>query len=130
MQGSKVRPMRNGAAFSNRQLVAVLVPVLCLAACGSSGGKTTSGGTSGDSIKIQGFKYSPTPLTVSPGQKITVTNADQTEHTVNSDKSGAFKSGDVSADNGTATFTAPGEPGTYTYFCAYHSTMHGTLVVK
>ena len=28
------------------------------------------------------------------------------------------------------TFTAPAAPGSYKFHCAYHSNMHGTLVVK
>ncbi|MGI8612722.1 MAG: cupredoxin domain-containing protein [Nocardioidaceae bacterium] len=36
----------------------------------------------------------------------------------------------VTAGGGTATFTAPTKPGSYPYHCTYHSSMHGTLVVK
>ena len=30
----------------------------------------------------------------------------------------------------TKTLTVPDQPGTYTFYCTYHSNMHGTLVVK
>lgn len=78
-------------------------------------------------ITIDKFAYS-TPATVSPGAKITVTNKDGENHTVTEDKDGGF---DLKVDgDGSATFTAPTEPGSYPFHCIYHSNMHGVLVVK
>ncbi|MDQ1688250.1 MAG: hypothetical protein QOK42_1225 [Frankiaceae bacterium] len=115
-------------------LVAVLALVAASACSSSSGGsKPASGaadsGAPGSAVTIQSFGYRPSPLTVTPGQKVVVTNKDGTEHTATSDKSGLFDSGDIDG-GGSQSFTAPTAPGTYTYMCKYHSSMHGTLVVK
>lgn len=87
---------------------------------------TTAAGGGGAAITIKGFRY--TPLQVAPGTTITVTNQDDATHTVTSDTKGTFDSGD--ADQGKpVTFKAPTAPGTYTYHCAYHASMHGSLTV-
>ena len=78
-------------------------------------------------ITIQDFSFA-VPDSVAPGAKITVQNEDDTAHTVTADTGNAF---DVKAPgSGTVTFTAPAAPDTYKFHCAYHSNMHGTLVVK
>ncbi|HKW05763.1 MAG TPA: plastocyanin/azurin family copper-binding protein [Nitrososphaerales archaeon] len=77
--------------------------------------------------------YSPDNVTLVIGQNNTVTwqNNDSAHHTVttNSAPSGAsFSSGDISAgDCFTHTFTTPG---TYEYYCTYHSWMKGIIVVE
>jgi len=77
-------------------------------------------------ITIKNFGYSHTSK-VMPGSKVTVKNEDATAHTVTADSGGAF---DVTVDAGkSATFTAPGKPGSYPFHCTYHSNMHGTLTV-
>lgn len=128
-----------------------VVPVLlvagtALAGCSSSSGysagakpsatPTTAGSSApaaapavGTALTISGFAYAPKPLTVAPGATVTVTNKDSATHTATSDTSGAFDSSDVS-QNQVITFKAPTRPGTYTFHCAYHPNMHGTLVVK
>jgi plastocyanin len=126
-----------------------VVPVLLLAGItlagcsSSSGGSTTAAQPSGaaprssapapaaagTALTIAGFNYSPKPLTVAPGATVSVTNKDGAEHTATSDTSGAFDSSDV-AQGQVITFKAPTRPGTYTFHCAYHPNMHGTLIVK
>jgi nitrite reductase (NO-forming) len=73
--------------------------------------------------------YSPSTITVVIGVNSTVvwTNADTMEHTVTAtDKS--FDSGLIEPGQSfTWTFTSPG---TYTYFCAIHPWMKGTVIVK
>jgi plastocyanin len=127
---------------SRRTLVPLVVLVgLGLAGCSSSSSKkgtvsapaaTTNAptaGTAGTSMTIAGFKYDPSPLTVAPGTSIPVKNTDGPEHTVTSDVAGLFKADDIK--NGmTVSFKAPTKPGTYTFHCEYHSSMHGTLIVK
>jgi len=77
-------------------------------------------------ITIDRFRY--TEITVPPGAQVTVINKDSGEHTVTSDTPGVF---DVHVGgNAQATFTAPNAPGKYTYYCTYHPSMHGTLVVQ
>jgi plastocyanin len=128
---------------SPKTLMVILATAALIAAtgCGASGtgGQGTassqassSAAPSGNSqqltITIKDFGYQG-PASVSPGAKITIKNEDSQAHTVTSDDGKAF---DVAVDGGggTAQFTAPATPGSYTYHCAYHSNMHGTLVVK
>lgn len=77
-------------------------------------------------ILIKGFKYQGA-VTVSPGAQITVINEDVEAHTITADTGNAF---DANIQVGTGTFTAPTEPGTYTYHCIFHGNMKGTLTVK
>lgn len=80
------------------------------------------------SVGVKNFTFSPTTLTVSPGSTVTVRNEDSTTHTVTaSDQS--FNTGNI-ASGGTKTFTAPNRPGTYTYICAIHQFMQGTLTAR
>jgi len=77
-------------------------------------------------IHIKSFVYSALD-NVPAGSKVTVMNMDNEAHTVTADD-GSF---DVAVKPGTSvTFTAPAKPGTYTYHCAYHASMHGSLTVK
>lgn len=79
-------------------------------------------------ITIKDFAFG-NPVTVSPGAAVTVTNQDTAEHTVTADQGQAFDA-EVKGGGGTATFTAPSQPGTYAFHCTYHPNMHGTLTVK
>lgn len=95
----------------------------------STSATTPSASGAEGTLTIASFAYAPTPITASPGQKIAVTNKDSAEHTVTSDTAGQFLADDV-AHGKTVTFTAPTTPGTYTFHCEYHKSMHGTLIVK
>jgi plastocyanin len=68
------------------------------------------------------------PVTVSPGAQITIRNDDSVEHSVTSRTSGQF---DVHVDGKKqGTLTAPSAPGQYAFYCVYHPSMTGTLIVK
>ncbi|MDQ2638208.1 MAG: cupredoxin domain-containing protein [Actinomycetota bacterium] len=68
------------------------------------------------------------PITVAPGTQITVKNNDSVEHSVTSRSADTF---DVHVDGGEqGTLTAPTEPGEYAFYCVYHPSMTGTLIVK
>jgi plastocyanin len=125
-------------------LATLVLPGLVLAGCAGSKSTTTPKAAtttapaaattapaqpSGDAIRIGNFAYSPTPLTVAPGATVSAKNVDGTEHTVTSDTTGLFNASDIGTGK-TVTFTAPAKAGSYTYHCTYHSSMHGTLVVK
>lgn len=78
-------------------------------------------------ITIVDFEYETTG-TIEPGAEITLTNEDSVGHTVTSDEEGIF---DVAVGPGeTVTFTAPEEPGEYSYYCVPHPEMVSTLVVE
>ncbi|MET3949110.1 plastocyanin [Arthrobacter sp. UYCu512] len=77
-------------------------------------------------IHIKSFAYTG-PDSVPAGATVTVMNMDAQAHTLTADD-GSF---DAVVKPGTsATFSAPGKPGSYTYHCTYHSNMRGTLTVK
>ena len=64
--------------------------------------------------------------TAQAGQRITVTNQDQVDHTVTIASLGI----DVTVPTqGSATFTAPAKPGNYALTCDFHHFMTGTLIV-
>jgi plastocyanin len=121
--------------------MAVVVLSLLLAACSSSSKSstpTTAGPATPSSagsavvsggIDISGFAYSGT-LTVKPGQKVTVTNKDSVAHTLTDKKTHLFDTGNIPANGGTGTFTAPTKPGSYPFGCTYHPEMAGTLIVQ
>lgn len=91
-----------------------------------TGSGTPSTGSA--AITIRDFAYG-TALVVAAGASVTVTNMDSAEHTVTADDGPAFDV-DVKGSGGTASFTAPSKPGSYTYHCTFHPGMHGTLTVK
>ena len=81
----------------------------------------------GPTITIANMSFGD-PVTVAPGVEVTVKNDDSAEHSVTSDKEGAF---DEHIDGGEEdTFTAPTEPGEYPFHCVYHPSMKGTLIVQ
>jgi plastocyanin len=103
----------------------VIAAVLLVAAC--SAGTKAAPPAAGSTISITDMKFT-SPAAVTPGAKVTVTNADAVEHTVTADSGNAFN---VEVDEkGTATFTAPSKPGPYAFHCNYHPTMRGQLIVQ
>lgn len=123
---------------------------ICLAAaitaCGSESSYTTSEGDSGtatataspESTSSTTEASGPTitmanmsfgdPITVAPGATITLENDDSAEHSVTSETEGKF---DEHVDAGKqGTLTAPTEPGEYAFYCVYHPSMKGTLIVQ
>ncbi len=76
---------------------------------------------------MKDFAYE-VPVSVAPGAKVMVANADKVAHTVTADSGGDVFDVNIDA-GGTASFTAPTKPGTYEFHCIYHGNMHGTLVV-
>jgi plastocyanin len=61
---------------------------------------------------------------------ITVTNTDRTAHDIASDDQDRFRTPLLNQGE-SATFTAPGQPGTYKFSCTVHAQMRGigTLIV-
>ncbi len=118
---------------------------LGLTACGSSSpakvtspttaptgaGATTAttaatGAQSTNAIKIQSFKFTPSPASAKVGDTITVTNADGTDHSLTADD-GSFDSGVFSG--GTKTFTVS-KAGSIKYHCRIHNFMTGVIQVS
>ena len=129
-----------------RTALAILVVAMSVAGCGggSEEKSTTTPGpaaetatapeaSAGEVTKsvdagIKDFEYVPSQLTVASGGKVSWTNEDSANHTVTfSDKKlksiGNLRNGQKQS----ITFDEAGE---YTYVCAYHPNMRGTVVVK
>jgi plastocyanin len=114
-----------------RLVVLLVVPIVAAIAAGAtfafSSSTVSAGGRGANRVEIQSFSFHPPAITVAPGAKVTVANADQTTHTFSAVK-GAFDSSDISGGT-TVTITAPTKPGTYAYRCNIHQYMHGVLTV-
>ncbi|HEX5585976.1 MAG TPA: cupredoxin domain-containing protein [Acidimicrobiia bacterium] len=106
-------------------VVALLAVIVTLDATSAPGGSSaTAAAGNGTSITIKDFNFSPKPLRVKAGTALTVTNADDTDHTVTA-ADGAFDTGTLGGGK-TATITVDA-PGTYRYFCDIHNYMTGTI---
>ncbi|MDQ6749628.1 MAG: cupredoxin domain-containing protein [Actinomycetota bacterium] len=82
----------------------------------------------GDSVTIRSFKYAPPAISTKVGGKITFKNDDSAEHTATADMKSVFDSGTLNhGQSKTLTFT---KAGTFSYTCAFHPFMHGTVIVK
>ena len=77
-------------------------------------------------VGIANFSFTPATITVAVGTTVTWANADTTGHTVTADD-GSFKS-DTLAPGATFNHTFA-TAGTFTYHCAIHSSMKGTVTV-
>lgn len=83
------------------------------------------------SVTYQDFQVDPTTLEVKVGTKVTWTNRDGTTHTATSGmpgtKSGLFERNIPAGGTATVAFD---KPGTFEFFCEFHVTMLGRIVVK
>ena len=145
--------MRNTVNTHRSSRRRAMLPVLCglalalVTACGSDSesGEAASEATESSSaaaeptasadagaaaevvVHIEDFAYE-VPESVSPGATVSVMNMDGEAHTVTADEGDAFDA-QVTGD-ASGSFTAPTEPGSYSFICTYHSNMRGVLVVK
>lgn len=82
-------------------------------------------------VHMASNQFNPADLTIQAGETVTWHNHDGLPHTAtSSDNPPLFNSGDV-PNGGTFAFTFD-TPGTYDYFCTYHTLqgMTGTIVVE
>jgi plastocyanin len=130
---------------------ALILTALALASCGSGGdstgteaeeavatapnaeaesspAETEAGGKLERSPKVEivNFAYSPDPVRVQVGGKVIWQNMDSAPHTATADD-GSFDTGTL--EKGKLKSETFKEPGTYTYYCEIHPTMHGTVEV-
>jgi plastocyanin len=105
-------------------LVPVLLSIVLIGGCVQNGPVNT---TTGNTVAIQSFAFSPASLTVKAGDTVVWTNMDSAQHTVTSD-SGSELNSALLANGQTYshTFTTAG---TYPYHCTVHASMHGTITV-
>jgi plastocyanin len=131
--GQRVRGHRTAGLVAASLVGVAVLAGACSSSSPSSSPPTTapsSGSGSGGSatITIKNFAFSPSTITVTPGEKVTVTNQDSVAHTVTANDK-KFDTGDISPGK-TVTFTAPSSPGSYPYICTIHQYMTGMLTVK
>jgi len=81
----------------------------------------------GHTIVIENLQFNPQVLTVKAGERITWVNKDLFPHTATAGAK-TFDSKAI-APNAVWTWVAQ-KPGTYTYVCAFHPTMKGTVTVQ
>lgn len=94
-----------------------VAPMLARAA--GHGGKHT--------VTIKNFTFEPSDLTIAKGETVTFLNTDGAPHTATADN-GTFDTGRLGkGDKKAFKFTAAG---TFTYFCALHPKMKGTITVS
>jgi plastocyanin len=106
---------------------AFCVGVLGLGVSGTASAATKSAHSS-VTITIKNFAFTPSHITVKPGQKIKVVNKDGVTHTLTS-LSNKFNTGNVSSGQ-TKTITAPKKAGRYPYRCNIHQFMTGVISVS
>ncbi|MCL6524645.1 MAG: cupredoxin family copper-binding protein [Thermoflavifilum sp.] len=94
---------------------------------GTPGGGTPPGGSTGNTISIYGYAFSPASLTVTKGTTVKWTNNDPVTHTV-TDDNGKFDSGNLTSGK-TYSYTF-NDTGTYHYHCSIHTNMKGTITVQ
>jgi plastocyanin len=107
---------------------------VALVGCGSSGGGADSSSSSSaaaqgaQAVTIKDFTFKPAKITVPAGTTLKFTNEDSTAHTATSTESGVFESGAIQpGKTGSITLN---KAGTFTYYCAFHPFMKGTIVVE
>jgi plastocyanin len=85
----------------------------------------------GDAVAVLGLAYDPTTLEVPLGSTVTWTNRDAIAHTVTSGVPG-FPDGfwDGQLFTGATFARLFTQPGTYAYYCRFHTSMAARLVVR
>jgi len=107
----------------------ILLVSILLAGCIGGGGTGIQepAGQGGVSIDIKGFSFGPKTIKVKKGTTVTWTNLDSASHTGSADnhefESGALEKGD------TFSYTC-NDAGSYSYYCEFHPSMTGTIVVE
>jgi plastocyanin len=80
----------------------------------------------GYDVGISNFAFSPSSITIAPGDNVTWTNSDGTAHTVTGND-GTWDSGNLA--NGQTYTHQFNETGDYAYHCSIHSSMTGVVHV-
>ena len=79
-------------------------------------------------VRIESMKFTPSVVSVRPGDTVEFLNTDLVPHTVTERSARAFDSGMINAK---ATWKlVAGEEGTLLYRCIYHPDMTGKIVVE
>ncbi len=105
-------------------VLAAIVAIVTLNVTSDDTGSPTISARTADAVVIKDFAFLPTPLRVTAGASVTVTNDDGAPHTLTADD-GKFDTGNLEGGK-QATITID-EPGTYAYHCDIHNYMTGVI---
>jgi amicyanin len=120
--GKKMAPYAGGYQTPKPAAPAAAAPAV--ATQGGSG--ATAEPAASASVSIAQMRFAAPTVTVKAGGTVTWTNNESVPHTVTA-QDGSFGSAQLGrGDTFSQTFT---EPGTYSYYCAIHPNMRGTVVV-
>jgi len=78
-------------------------------------------------VTIRNFAFDPAELTIARGDTVVWSNTDFVPHSSTA-RSSAWDSKEIGA-NATWRYV-PGKAGRYEYYCVFHPTMKGTIVVR
>ncbi len=111
-------------------VVAAVTVLVFLAACGSSDENGAGGADTAEepTLTIEDFRYTPDPLVVATGARVTVTNKDDAAHTVTADD-GSFDSGSLAPKEQKALTTTFARAGDVSFTCSIHDYMRGVIRV-
>jgi plastocyanin len=118
----KETAVRNVRAVAAPAVMVVVVGVALLV--GDFAGAVVPEKGKAKTVTIDNFEFSPTPLKVKSGAKVTVRNADSASHTLTADKD-AFDTGEI--EGGSSATVSIKKPGTYAYHCSIHDFMKGRI---
>jgi plastocyanin len=88
----------------------------------------SSGGGAGQQVSIKNFAFAPATVTAKVGGDVSWTNGDSTAHTVTFDDTSITSSGNI--EGGGAFVGTFAKAGSFTYHCAIHPAMKGTVTVS
>lgn len=100
------------------------------AASGGSGQGGSAGGDGGEvTVEIPAFEFSPDPVQISVGDSIVWSNTHNQPHTSTGNGDFQWDTGSIAGGEAAepVTFT---EAGTFSYICAFHPFMEGTVEVS
>ena len=116
------------------RVLAIALLLVTLAGCGGSDGGDSAassddgGGAEASAVTIADLAYSPADIEVAAGGTVTWTNNDDAPHTVTFDDEAVTSSEEMAkGDEFSATFD---EAGSFSYVCAIHPDMKGTVTVS
>jgi len=78
-------------------------------------------------IEIKGMEFSPKTLTIKAGDKVKFINKDNAPHTASA-TDGRFESGEL--QEGQSEIVTFEKADTYAYYCMFHPSMSGKIIVE
>ena len=118
--------------FTIVRLAALALAAIAVA-CGSSAAPapgTQASGDVGATVTYKNFAVSPASVEVKAGQAVAWKNDDSQQHTVSAGRPGAKGPFDKKVDPGATTQVVFATAGTFDYFCEFHPSMTGKVVVR